>query len=73
MRAGRQDLIGFGPKCLIRPYPPKPAAAGARPGARKGTGKKGSGSQAPGTKKGASGKKPAAGQRRKPSGPRKAK
>ena len=73
MRAGRQDLIGFGPKCLIRPYPPKPAAAGARPGARKGAGKKGAGSQAPGAKKGASGKKPAAGQRRKPSGPRKAK
>ena len=73
MRAGRQDLIGFGPKCLIRPYPPKPAAAGARPGARKGAGKKGSGSQAANAKKGASGKKPAAGQRRKPSGPRKAK
>ena len=79
MRAGRQDLIGFGPKCLIRPYPPKPAAAGARPGARKGAGKKCAGSQAPGAKKGvsgkksASGKKPAAGQRRKPSGPRKAK
>ena len=68
MRAGRQDLIGFGPKCLIRPYPPKPAAAGARPGA-----KKSAGSQAPGGKKAASGKKPAAGQRRKPSGPRKAK
>ena len=73
MRAGRQDLIGFGPKCLIRPYPPKPATAGGRSGAKKGTAKKGSGSQAPGTKKATSGKKPAAGQRRKPSGPHKAK
>ena len=28
-RAGREDLVGFGPKCLIRPYPPKsPSAAG---------------------------------------------
>ena len=28
-RAGREDLVGFGPKCLIRPYPPKgPGAAG---------------------------------------------
>ena len=31
VKAGRTDLIGFGPKCLIRPYPPKgekPAGGG---------------------------------------------
>ena len=31
IKAGRTDLIGFGPKCLIRPYPPKgekPAGGG---------------------------------------------
>ena len=26
MKAGREDLIGTGPKCLIRPWPPKPTA-----------------------------------------------
>ena len=42
-RAGRRDLIGFDPKCLIRPYPPKQQGPGA-------AGK--------GGKKGAAGKKP---------------
>lgn len=23
IKAGREDLIGTGPKCLIKPYPPK--------------------------------------------------
>ena len=32
-KAGRTDLIGFTPKCLIRPYPPKEKKAGARPAA----------------------------------------
>ena len=26
MKAGREDLIGTGPECLIRPWPPKPTA-----------------------------------------------
>ena len=38
-KAGRQDLIGFGKECLIRPYPPKKDAPGgkqetAKPAAR---------------------------------------
>jgi len=38
-KAGRTDLIGFTPKCLIRPYPPKEKKAGApdRPPERKST------------------------------------
>ena len=28
-KAGRTDLIGFTPKCLIRPYPPKEKKSGA--------------------------------------------
>ena len=32
-KAGRQDLIGFGKECLIRPYPPKKNAE--KPGAKK--------------------------------------
>ena len=40
VRAGRTDLIGFTPKCLIRPYPPKgeksePRRAGAAEGVKK--------------------------------------
>ena len=38
VKAGRTDLIGFTPKCLIRPYPPKtekPARAAAPQGAWK--------------------------------------
>ena len=37
-KAGRTDLIGFDPKCLIRPYPPKekkPGAPDAQPARRK--------------------------------------
>ena len=36
-KAGRQDLIGFGRECLIRPYPPKKDAG--KSGGRTGTGK----------------------------------
>ena len=38
-KAGRTDLIGFTPKCLIRPYPPKEKKAGApdQPPERKST------------------------------------
>ena len=36
-KAGRQDLIGFGKECLIRPYPPKKDAG--KSGGRTGTGK----------------------------------
>ncbi len=43
-KAHRTDLIGFGPKCLIRPYPPKGQGAG-------GTGKDGSGVSGKGGKK----------------------
>ena len=40
VKAGRTDLIGFTPKCLIRPYPPKgeksePRRAGAAEGVKK--------------------------------------
>ena len=41
-RAHRTDLIGFGPKCLVRPHPPKPqegaGGAGVRHGKRGGAG-----------------------------------
>ena len=36
-KAGRQDLIGFGKECLIRPYPPKKDIG--NPGGKKGPGK----------------------------------
>ena len=41
-KAGRQDLIGFGRECLIRPYPPKKDAgkSGGKTGTGKPTGKK---------------------------------
>ena len=32
-KAGREDLIGYGPKCLIRLVPPKPGAGGKKTGA----------------------------------------
>ncbi|WP_321971274.1 YgiQ family radical SAM protein [Paratractidigestivibacter sp.] len=35
-KAGRTDLIGFGPKCLIRPYPPKGGAGGKGKGGKMG-------------------------------------
>ena len=40
-KAGRQDLIGFGKECLIRPYPPKKDAGkpGGKQEARKTAGK----------------------------------
>ena len=44
LRAGREDLIGYGPKCLIRPVPP--AGSGAKGGSSKkrgGGGKRGGG------------------------------
>ena len=34
-KAGRQDLIGFGKECLIRPYPPKKEAPGGKKEAAK--------------------------------------
>ena len=37
-RAGRRDLIGYGPKCLIRPVPPRPGETGG-PASGKGKGK----------------------------------
>ena len=52
-RAGREDLIGYGAKCLIRPVPPKPGAGGKKTGAAPSkagaTGKraKGSGTERP--------------------------
>ena len=36
-KAGRQDLIGFGKECLIRPYPPKQDAG--KPGGKQEAGK----------------------------------
>ena len=35
MKAGREDLIGTGPKCLIRPWPPKPAGSKSPAGSAK--------------------------------------
>ena len=44
LKAGRADLIGMGPKCLIRPYPPKDKKAGSQGrGAKKGAGRGGQG------------------------------
>lgn len=42
-RAGREDLIGYGAKCLIRPVPPKPGADGGKQGDKGVTGKRGNG------------------------------
>lgn len=38
-KAGREDLIGYGSKCLIRPVPPKPGASGGKKQVGAGTGK----------------------------------
>lgn len=38
-KAGREDLIGYGSKCLIRPVPPKPGAGGGKKQVGSGTGK----------------------------------
>ena len=77
-RAGRRDLIGFEPRCLIRPYPPKQQGPGtARKGGKKRAGGKGNGGAGgkghngatSGAGHGAGGKK-RAGQQRKPPLPR---
>ena len=38
-KAGREDLIGYGSKCLIRPVPPKPGAGGGKEQVGSGAGK----------------------------------
>ena len=38
-KAGREDLIGYGSKCLIRPVPPKPGAGGGKKQVGAGAGK----------------------------------
>ena len=38
-KAGREDLIGYGAKCLIRPVPPKPGAGGGKKQVGAGTSK----------------------------------
>ena len=40
-KAGRSDLIGYGPKCLIRPVPPKPEGATGEQRTKKRAGKGG--------------------------------
>ena len=42
-KAGREDLIGYGAKCLIRPVPPKPGAGGRKKQVGAGAGKPASG------------------------------
>ena len=42
-KAGREDLIGYGSKCLIRPVPPKPGAGGEKKQVGAGAGKPASG------------------------------
>lgn len=42
-KAGREDLIGYGAKCLIRPVPPKPGAGGGKKQVGAGAGKPASG------------------------------
>lgn len=37
-KAGREDLIGYGPKCLIRPAPPKPSSTSGKSKVSKGKG-----------------------------------
>lgn len=54
-KAGREDLIGYGAKCLIRPVPPKPVAGEVGGKAGKTGGKTGS---KPGGKKPSKGGKP---------------
>ena len=54
MDAGRQDLIGYGPKCLIRPTPPKQEGKGAANG--KGTGGRGRGKSSQGKSSGKGGR-----------------
>ena len=40
-KAGRSDLIGYGPKCLIRPVPPKPEGAAGKQRTKRRSGKGG--------------------------------
>ena len=42
-KAGREDLIGYGAKCLIHPVPPKPGAGGGKKQVGAGAGKPASG------------------------------
>lgn len=42
-KAGREDLIGYGAKCLIRPVPPKPGAGGGKKQVGSGAGQPASG------------------------------
>lgn len=42
-KAGREDLIGYGAKCLIRPMPPRPGAGGGKKQVGSGAGKPASG------------------------------
>lgn len=42
-KAGREDLIGYGAKCLIRPVPPKPGASGGKKRVGSGAGQPASG------------------------------
>lgn len=42
-KAGREDLIGYGAKCLIRPMPPRPGASGGKKQVGSGAGKPASG------------------------------
>lgn len=42
-KAGREDLIGYGSKCLIRPVPPKPGTGGGKKQVGSGAGKPASG------------------------------
>ena len=57
VRAGREDLIGYGKNCLIRPVPPKPGEQQARSKRGKGGGKAPRGKGAQGGSRGqASGK-----------------
>jgi len=44
-KAGREDLIGYGSKCLIRPVLPKPGAGGGKKQVGSGAGKPASGKQ----------------------------
>ncbi|MDO4436831.1 MAG: YgiQ family radical SAM protein [Coriobacteriaceae bacterium] len=42
-KAGREDLIGYGAKCLIKPVPPKPGAGGGKLNGTSMTGKRSNG------------------------------
>ena len=46
-KAGREDLIGYGPKCLIRPVPPKPGAGGGKTRGKTGDNKSGKAGKMP--------------------------